>query len=92
MTQTILMTPERVVFNAGQFDSDRRYLRETSGTHLTTLLAGPSIAFAARSQDTFTYNVGWRFKVGAYEVTGEDDSGDYPPPSSITNTPTNIVL
>lgn len=94
MTQTILIKADRVAFNGGQFDSDYRYLRETSGDHETTLLTGPSLEYQLHSSESFTWTVGWRFTVGAYNVAGSSQilTTIYGPPASVSNTPTDIAL
>lgn len=92
MTTIVKLEPDRATFNGGKFDTDNRYLRETSGAHLTTLLAGPSLALQVHNSGSFSFSIAWRFKVGAYNVTGEQPGGSYPPPVNVSNTPTNIVL
>lgn len=94
MTQTILITPERVVLNDGQFDTDFRYLRETSGDHVTTLLAGPSLGIRVEGwpSDSFAYVLSWRFKVGALNVAGVSSSAPLGAPADVVNISTNIAL
>lgn len=87
MATTIQLKPERAIFNAGLFDSDYRYLRETASGYRTTLLAGPSVAIAV---DTSLDRVSWRFKCGSFQRTGV--SQDVAAPSNVTNTPTRIAL
>lgn len=90
MTVLVSIRPNRVIFSGGKFDTDNRYLRETSGAHLTTLLAGPSLALAVHANGSLAYSVAWRFKVGNYNITGGVIT--LSPPSNVSNTPTNIVL
>lgn len=90
MTVLVSIRPNRVIFSGGKFDTDNRYLRETSGANLTTLLAGPSLGLQVHNNGSFAYSVSWRFKVGSYNVTGE--SNGLAPPANVSNTPTNITL
>lgn len=86
-TTTVRLRPIRTIFNGGQFDSDFRFLRETADRPRTTMLAGPSIAVAL---DSGPWRISWRFKCGAFNVTGQNDSPS--PPSDVSNTPSEIAL
>lgn len=94
MTRVILLSPEHVVFGAGKFDSDHRHLKENNAAPLTTLLNGPSLGLLVHSVGAYGNAVGWRFKVGSYNITGTSEN--YPnawgPPSDVSNTPTGIGL
>mgnify|MGYP001167376854 CR=1 FL=1 len=87
MATVLRIQPNRVVFNAGQFDSDFRYLRQTSSGVKSTMLAGPSIAVSLHSS---SWQVSWRFKCGDYNVYGDADNGS--PPGNVSNTPSPIAL
>jgi len=95
MTDTIIITPTRCVFNGGQFDSDHRYLRSTDANPVTVILAGPSIGITPSS----TYNVvAWRFECAGYVInapayrSGSVLGFNIQPPSSVPNTPTPVAL
>lgn len=87
MPTVLQILPNRVIFNAGQFDSDFRYIRRTSSGVRSTMLAGPSLAVALA---TGPWTVSWRFRCGDYTVSG--NSGDVSPPGTVSNTPSAIAL
>jgi len=87
MPTVLQILPNRVIFNAGQFDSDHRYIRRTSQGVRSTMLAGPSLGIALNSQ---YWEVSWRFKCGNYNVSGKSEHGS--PPSNVSNTPSAIAL
>jgi hypothetical protein len=87
MATVLQILPNRVIFNAGQFDSDFRYIRRTSTGVRSTMLAGPSLAVALA---TGPWTVSWRFTCGSYNVSG--NSGDVSPPGTVSNTPSAIAL
>jgi hypothetical protein len=90
MATTIQITATRVIFNGGQFDSNYRYLRETSSGAVTTLVAGPSLAVSGWPSHN---RVTWRFQVGSYVMSAPTGgSSAQPAPSSVSNTPTDIAL
>lgn len=87
---TISIKPNRVIFNGGLFDSNFRYLRKVASGWLSTLLAGPSLAF---STDASMLNrISWRFKCGAYTVASPSSAYNPAVPSTVSNTPTNFAL
>lgn len=86
-TTTIKITPTRCLFNGGQFDSDLRYLRSTTASPRTTILAGPGIAVSLQSE---YWVISWRFKCGSVNIAGPAEYGS--PPSNVSNTPTEITL
>lgn len=88
MVDTIRITPTRCQFNAGQFDSDFRYIRETASGARSTMLAGPSIAVSLNSEH---FRISWRYECGGHVLTGRSEDGNAPP-SNVSNTPTNIAL
>jgi hypothetical protein len=87
MATVLQILPNRVVFNAGQFDSDFRYIRRTSEGVRSTMLAGPAVAVSLHSA---SWQVSWRFKCGNYNVVGDCDNGS--PPGNVSNTPSTIAL
>lgn len=88
MATTIRITPTRVIFNAGKFDSDFRYIRRTAQGARSTMLAGPSIAVAL---DPTGWRISWRFQCGAFSARG-NGGGSVTPPASVPNTPALIAL
>lgn len=87
-TTTVQITPTRCIFNAGQFDSDFRYIRRTASGVRSTMLAGPSFA-VARASGSSVFS--WRFGCGTYSVYGQSDNAAAPP-SSVSNTASRIAL
>jgi hypothetical protein len=88
MTTVISITPERAIFAAGKFDTDNRYLRTTDTDAMTTMLAGPSLAF---NFDAGTGVIGYRYEVGSFVVVAVQ-SGWTTAPTDVVNTPTEIAL
>lgn len=86
MTTVIEIRPERAVFNAGQFDTDFRYLRTTAAGVMTTMLAGPSIAVAFDASGGL---ISYRYECGSHVINA---SGGPTVPSDVVNTPTGIAL
>jgi hypothetical protein len=87
MPTVLRILQNRVIFNAGQFDSDHRYIRRTSQGARSTMLAGPAVAVSLHSS---SWQVSWRFKCGDYNVAGRADNGS--PPGNVSNTPSAIAL
>jgi hypothetical protein len=88
MTTVIEITSARAIFNGGQFDTDNRYLRTTSTGVMTTMLAGPSLAF---NFDAGTGVIGYRYEVGSFVVEAAQ-SGWTTAPADVVNTATGIAL
>lgn len=87
MPTVLQILPNRVIFNAGQFDSDYRYIRRTSEGVRSTMLAGPAVAVSLHSS---SWQVSWRFKCGNYNVAGTAADGS--PPGDVSNTPSAVAL
>jgi hypothetical protein len=88
MAITLEITEDRVIFNAGKFDSDSRFLR-IDPSPLAIMLIGPSLQLNWSA----TFNrITWRYECGDYILIGRDYDGDVSPPTSVSNTPLGIRL
>lgn len=87
MTDVIDILETRAIFNAGQFDTDFRYIRTVSSGALTTMLAGPSIAPVLNQ----TYDrISFRYECGSYVIVAA--SNLVTPPSDVVNIANGIAL
>lgn len=65
MATTVLITPTRVIFGGGKFDSQRRYLRAGNASAQLPITQGVTFQI---SRDAGTQGTNWRYSVAGYVV------------------------
>ncbi|MGE3284167.1 MAG: hypothetical protein AB7O13_24750 [Alphaproteobacteria bacterium] len=75
MTTSILMSPTRVIFGGGKFDSDKRYVRGEAASPTFAMVKGITIYLQSTPDG---HSISWRWSDGVSSVTYTSSGGSAP--------------